>query len=209
MTFASGVLFILSGLTIMSFGLFLFYALLPLLFGLIGFDIGALVGRWLTGEFGWLAIVLGFVFAIVLGIASYALEPYRRVLLGISGGVLVGFSLAAGLGIDGWLGGSFGFALALACGLIGSIVVLYFFDFFVIVASAFGGAGLVVAGAHVLFPNVALFHPTVGGVWPRVLIIILAVIGCSWQFKNIAKWIRLLPMEQDNRPQAPFEGGSR
>jgi len=209
MTFASGVLIILTGLTIMSFGLFLFYALLPLLFGLVGFDIGALVGRWLTGEFGWLAIVLGLVFAIVLGLASYSLEPYRRILLGISGGVLVGLSLAAGLGVDGWLGGSFGFALALACGLIGSIVVLYFFDFFVIVASAFGGAGLVVAGAHVLFPSLALFHPTSGGLGPRLLIVILAVIGCSWQFKNIAKWIRMLPVAQDDQPQAPFEGGSR
>jgi len=209
MTFASGVLIILTGLTIMSFGLFLFYALLPLLFGLVGFDIGVLIGRWLTGEFGWLAIVLGLVFAIVLGLASYSLEPYRRILLGISGGVLVGLSLAAGLGVDGWLGGYFGFALALACGLIGSIVVLYFFDFFVIVASAFGGAGLVVAGAHVLFPNLALFHPTSGGLGPRLLIVILAVIGCSWQFKNIAKWIRMLPVAQDDQPQAPFEGGSR
>jgi len=209
MTFASGVLIILTGLTIMSFGLFLFYALLPLLFGLVGFDIGVLIGRWLTGEFGWLAIVLGLVFAIVLGLASYSLEPYRRILLGISGGVLVGLSLAAGLGVEGWLGGSFGFALALACGLIGSIVVLYFFDFFVIVASAFGGAGLVVAGAHVLFPNLALFHPTSGGLGPRLLIVILAVIGCSWQFKNIAKWIRMLPVAQDDQPQAPFEGGSR
>jgi hypothetical protein len=209
MTFAGGALIILTGLTIMSFGLFLFYALLPLLFGLVGFDIGVLVGKWLTGEVGWFAIGLGLVSAIALGIASYSLEPYRRILLGISGGVLVGLSLAAGLGIDGWLWGSFGFALDLACGLIGSIVVLHFFDFFVIVASAFSGASLAVAGAHVVFPNVALFHPTGGGVWPRVLIIILAVIGCSWQFKNIAKWVRMLPMGQDNSAQTPFGGGSR
>lgn len=209
MTVVSGVLIVLTGLTIMSFGLLLFYALLPLLFGLVGFDIGVLIGKWLTGAFGWLALALGIVFAIVLGLAAYSLEPYRRILLGVSGGVLVGFSLAAGLGVDGWLGGFFGFALALACGVIGSVVVLYFFDFFVIVASAFGGAGLVVIGAHVIFPSVALFHPTTGGLGPRLLIVILAVIGCSWQFKNIAKWIRLLPMEQDNRPKASSGDGSR
>ena len=144
---------ILTGLAIMSFGLFLFYALLPLLYGLIGFDIGLLLGRWLTGAVGSIAIILGIVVAVILGVASYALEPYRRVLLGVSGGFLFGLALAAVFGVDSWLGGSFGIVLAVICAVIGGLIVPYFFDLFVVVASAIGGAALVVAGAHRILPR--------------------------------------------------------
>jgi hypothetical protein len=57
MTTAGAVLMILTGLVIMSFGLFLFYAWLPLLYALVGFDIGLLLGRSITGDVGATAIV--------------------------------------------------------------------------------------------------------------------------------------------------------
>lgn len=86
MSLAIGLLMILTGLAIMAFGLFMFYAWLPLLYALIGFDVGLLLGRAFTGDVGTTAIVLGISGALILGAASYVLEPYRRVLLGVSGG---------------------------------------------------------------------------------------------------------------------------
>ena len=50
MSFAIGSLTILTGLSIMAFGLFMFYAWLPLLYALIGFDVGLLLGRASTGD---------------------------------------------------------------------------------------------------------------------------------------------------------------
>ena len=197
MSFVSGLLMILTGLAIMSFGLFLFYALLPLLYGLIGFDIGLLLGRWLTGAVGSIAIILGIVVAVILGVASYALEPYRRVLLGVSGGFLFGLALAAVFGVDSWLGGFFGIVLAVICAVIGGLIVPYFFDLFVVVASAIGGAALVVAGAHLILPRVELFNYAGGGFWPKLLTVILAAVGIGWQFSNIAKWVQTLPMYGD------------
>jgi hypothetical protein len=43
MLFSFGVLLILCGLAVMAFGLFLFYAWLPILYGLFGLDIGLLL----------------------------------------------------------------------------------------------------------------------------------------------------------------------
>ena len=119
MSFAIGSLMILTGLSIMGFGLFMFYAWLPLLYALIGFDVGLLLGRASTGDVGTTTIVLGLAGAIILGVASYILEPYRRVLLGVSSGILFGLSVAAAFGLDGWLGGFFGRVLALVCGAMG------------------------------------------------------------------------------------------
>jgi hypothetical protein len=197
MSIAGGILMILSGLAIMSFGLFLFYALLPLLFGLVGFDIGLLLGRWLTGDVGVLAIILGIIVAAILAVASYALEPYRRILIGASGGFLFGLSLAAAFGLENWLGGSFGILLAVVCGLIGGFLVPYFFDLLIVIASAAAGASLVVAGAHLILPRVALFDHVAGGPWPRLITLILAILGIGWQFSNIAKWIQAMPMLGD------------
>jgi hypothetical protein len=147
-----------------------------------------------------LAIVLGIVGAIGLGVASYTLEPYRRILLGVSGGVLLGLALTALLGWDGWLGGFFGLVLAAILGLIGGIVVPLFFDLFVVVASSLSGAAIAVAGAHFLMPGVGLFDHASGALLPRLLTFVLAVIGMGWQMSNIAKWVQSEPLFGDRRP---------
>lgn len=194
MSFAGGLLMILTGLAIMAFGLFLFYAWLPLLYGLIGFDIGMLLGRWLTGEVGVIAIILGIAGAIALAVASYTLEPYRRTLLGVAGGFLFGLSVAAVFGLESGMGGIFGIVLAAICAVIGGILVPRFFDTFVVVASSISGAAMVVAGAHFLMPGLGLLDGTGGGLAARLLTIILAVVGMGWQFNNISKWIGSQPV---------------
>jgi hypothetical protein len=185
MTTAGGLLMILTGLAIMTFGLFLFYAWLPLLYALVGFDIGLLLGRSLTGDVGTLAVVLGIVGAVILGSASYFLEPYRRILLGVSAGVLVGLSLATAFNLDTLLGAVMARLLVLACGILGGILVPTFFNAFVIGASAFSGAVLVVAGAHHILPDIGAFDVRAGGPLPAALVVGLALLGVMWQSKNI------------------------
>ena len=194
MSFAGAVLLILTGLAILSFGLFLFYAWLPLLYAFVGFDIGLLLGRSLTGDVGTTAIVLGLAGAIALGAASYFLEPYRRILLGVSGGVLVGLSLAAALDLDTMLGAVMARLLVLICGVLGGILVPRFFDAFIIGSSAFSGAVMSIIGAHHLVPNLGLFDIATGGPLPTALAVVLTLLGVIWQSKNIAKWAGVLPI---------------
>jgi hypothetical protein len=198
MSFAIGLLMILTGLAIMAYGLFMFYAWLPLLYVLIGFDVGLLLGRAFTGDVGATAIFLGIAGAFILGAASYILEPYRRVLLGVSGGILFGLSVAAALGLDGWFGGFFGRVLALVCGAVGGLLVPRFFDLFVIGASAVSGAAMVMTGANYIFPSAGFFDRAAGGVLPLLVTIILAIAGVSWQRSNIAKWTQMLPVDSDS-----------
>ncbi len=194
MTTAGSLLMILTGVAIMTFGLFLFYAWLPLLYALVGFDIGLLLGRMLTGDVGTLAVVLGIAGAVILGSAAYVLEPYRRILLGVSAGVLVGLSLAAAFNLDTVIGAVMARLLVLACGVLGGILVPTFFNAFVIGASAFSGAVLAVAGVHHLFPDFAMFDVRAGGPLPAALVVVLALLGVIWQSKNIATWVRKLPV---------------
>lgn len=190
MSLVIGLLMILTGLAIMAFGLFMFYAWLPLLYALVGFDVGLMLGRAFTGDVGTTAIVLGIAGAFILGAASYILEPYRRILLGVSGGMLFGLSVAAAFGLDGWFGGFFGRMLALVCAVVGAMLVPRFFDLFVIGASAISGAAMVMTGANHILPSVGFFDRAAGGVLPAILTIVLAVAGVSWQRSNIAKWTK-------------------
>lgn len=201
MPFAGAALMIVTGLVIMSFGLFLFYAWLPLLYGLVGFDIGLLLGRSLTGDVGAFAIILGIAGAVVLGAASYFLEPYRRILLGVSGGVLVGLSLAGAFDLDTMLGTVMARLLVLVCGILGGLLVPRFFDAFVIGASAFSGAVMAIVGAHHLLPTLGLFDLAAGGPLPTALMVVLTVAGVIWQSKNIGKWAQTLPIA-GRRPPA-------
>jgi hypothetical protein len=190
MSLLAGVLLIIVGLGVLGFGLFLFYGLLPLFYALAGLGIGLLLGEALTGNFGLIAIVLGVLGAVILGGASYSLEPYRRILLGLSGGALVGLAIASWFGLDGLVGGFFGAILGVIGGLIGAVVVLSFFDPFIIASSAIGGAIMVMTGAHLILPTVTLFDRSTGGFWPSLITLILALIGVGWQYSNITKWVR-------------------
>jgi len=194
MLFSFGVLSILCGFAIMAFGLFLFYAWLPILYGLFGFEIGLLLGQWLSGEVSLFAFILGIIGAVVLFCATYALEPYRRVLIGFAGGALLTLSLAYLLGLDHLIGGFVGTALVIAGGLVGAIIVPQVFDSIIVAASAFGGATMAMTGAHLLLPGVGLFDRFAGGFPPRLVTIVLTVIGIGWQIRNIEKWVQLQPM---------------
>ena len=144
-----------------------------------------------------MAIIFGIVSAVILFCAAYFLEPYRRILLGLSAGAMVGLSIAAVFGLDHFLGGVIGVILAVVGAAIGAIIVPRYFDAFVIVSSAFAGAAMVLAGAHWLFPGVGLFDRAAGGLMPALELFVLSVIGIAWQFKNIAAWVRPQPLYGD------------
>jgi len=201
MSLIGSLLMILTGLVIMSFGLFIFYAWLPLLYAIVGLDIGLMLGRWLTGDVGAIAIVLGIAGAILLGAASYFLEPYRRLLLGASAGVLFGLSMATAFNLDTVLGAVLASVLILLCGVLGAAFVARFFNAFVVGASAISGATMAVAGAHHLLPNLGLFDLASGDILPRALTLLLAVLGVIWQAQNIGKWAQLLPLN-DRSPDS-------
>jgi len=191
MEFSFGLLLILCGLAIMAFGLLIFYAWLPVLYGLFGLDIGLLLGQWLTGEVGLLAWILGLIGAVILFGATYALEPFRRVLVGFSGGVLITLSAVYLLGADQVIGGFLGTAMVIAGGLIGALIVPQIFNSFIIAASAFGGATMAMAGAHLVLPGVVLFDRFAGGLPPRLITIVLTAIGIGWQLRNVETWVEI------------------
>ena len=195
MLFSFGVLLVLCGLGIMGFGLFIFYGWLPLFYALIGFEIGFLLGKWLAGSVGTIAVMLGIVGGVAAASATYILEPYRRILLGYWGGALISLSLASLIGLERLMGGFFGIPLAVAGGVIGAMLTSRFFDLFVVVASAFGGATLAVAGAQSLW--LSMGWPAPGTLLPALVTVVLSLIGVSWQLRNIARWAHVHPLLQD------------
>jgi hypothetical protein len=199
MSLAGGVLLIISGLAIMIFGLFLFYAWLPLLYAVVGFDIGLLIGRSITGEVGTLAVGLGVAGAVALGAASYFLEPYRRILLGVSAGFLFGLYLAMALNLDTILGGTLARGLAFACAVAGGMLVPRYFNAFVIGTSAISGASIILIGLHHVFPAIGLFNVTSGDALPTAILIVLALAGAVWQSKNYNNWIHVFPGSTGSR----------
>jgi hypothetical protein len=63
------------------------------------------------------------------------------------------------------------------------------FDSIIVAASAFGGATMAITGAHLFLPGVGLFDRYAGGFPPRLVTIVLTVIGIGWQFRSIEKWV--------------------
>lgn len=186
MLISFAILLILCGIGIMGFGLLMFYAWLPLLYGLFGLEIGLLLGRWLTGDVGVLAFTLGLAIAVAAAAAAYFLEPYRRALVGFMGGVVLVLTTLSVLGMDRVLAGFSATILAAIGGIIGATIALRYFDIFIVVASAFGGAALIITGAQLLLPTSAELS---GSVLPALLTIILGTFGLRWQISNIASWV--------------------
>ena len=187
----SGVFLIIVGLATMGFGLFLFYAMLPLFYALFGLGVGYELGSFLTdapaGEFGLIKVILAIVGGILFGAMAYFLEPFRRILIGIGLGSLLGGLVANALGLTGFLG----VVLMVIAAVIGAGLMLRVFDMFIVVASALGGAGLSIDGAHLLFQETEIFDRTTiasGAIGPLIIWIVLSAIAAGWQVRNIEKW---------------------
>jgi hypothetical protein len=184
MAISLAILLILCGLGIMGFGLLMFYAWLPLFYGLFGFELGLLLGRWLTGDIGVAAVTLGIAIAALAGGLAYYLEHYRRALVGFTGGVVLVLAALTLLGLERVMSGFTGIVLALIGGAFGATVALRYFDLFIVASSSFGGAALIITGARLLLPTVEQFS----GFLPTLLTVILGVFGLRWQMSNLATW---------------------
>ncbi len=187
----NGISLILVGLAAMGFGLFLFYALLPLFYGFLGIGVGYWFGSLLTGAPPGDANLIKLFFAIGGGVlfaaSAYFLEHFRRILIGIGLGSLIGGLIASALGVTGFLG----IAIMIVAGVIGAGITLAVFDAFIVVASALGGAGLAMDGLHLIFASIEILDRTAianGAVVPLIIWIVAGTIAMGWQFMNIERW---------------------
>lgn len=190
-----GVLLVVWGLALMAFGLWLFYALLPLWYGMFGALLGFVVGDWMTGD-GWFGGVLTWTLAILgaalFAVLAYRLEPFRRILAGLLMGFGLGSLLATLFGGGVFLTAMFGGVGA----LIFAVLVPLFFDPMIVVGSSFSGAALVMDGALLILPFLGFLLDRVnaagsGRILPIVVYIVLGAVGLAWQLSNLRRWVQL------------------
>ena len=191
MSLVNGIFLVLVGLGAMGFGLMLFYALLPLFYAFFGLGVGYWFGSLLTsspeGEMSFIKLIFGLGGAILFAGGAYFFEPFRRILIGIGMGSLVGGLIASALGLTGF----FGVAIMIVGAVIGAGLTLRVFDAFVVVSSAFGGAGLAMDGTHLIFRSLDLVDRTAiseGALAPLVVWLVAGAIAMGWQFTNIERW---------------------
>lgn len=189
----NGIILAFAGFGIMGFGLFLFYAFLPLFYALFGAGVGYSLAAFLTsappGEMNMVKFVFVLGGAILFAGSAYFLEPFRRVLIGIGLGSLVGGLTASALGLSGFPG-----SIVMVVGaFLGAGITLAVFDRFIVIASALAGAGLVMDGLFLAIgvPDI-LDRASIaeGAIAPLVLWGVLGAIACGWQFMNIERWTR-------------------
>ena len=187
----NGISLIFVGLATMGFGLFLFYALLPLFYAFFGVGVGYWFGSLLTGappgDGNLIKLFFALGGAILFGGSAYFLESFRRVLIGIGLGSLIGGLIASAIGLTGFLGA----VIMIVAGIIGAGITLAVFDTFIIVSSAFGGAGVAMDGFHLIFRSLGIFDRTAiadGALVPLMIWIIAGTVAMGWQFKNIEGW---------------------
>jgi hypothetical protein len=191
MPILAGLIDIAIGLALMAFGLFVFYAFLPVAYalfgGLLGYRIGLLLVNKPIGDIGVIAIIGAVVGAVAFFIGSRWMEPYRRVLMGGLAGALLGMALADVLGFGN---GILAVALLFGGAVLGGIVGDRYFDYWWILASAFGGAWLLMHGLHLIFPSWSWLVPSTTNLVGLLVWVVLGALGAAWQWSNIKKWVK-------------------
>lgn len=126
---------------------------------------------------------------MIFALAAYFLEPYRRILAGVSVGLYLGLAIGYALGTGTFIS----VLLAVVGGLIFGVAVPMVFDLLVIVVTAVNGAAMVVDGANMILDVSWLdrFSISTGGQMIALLLWIgLAMVGLFWQYRNIERWVR-------------------
>lgn len=184
---------IVVGIAAMGFGLMMFYALLPLFYAFFGIGVGYWLGSLITstppGEMSFLKALFAGGGGILFAAGAYFFEPFRRILIGIGLGSLLGALVASALGMTGVIG----VIIMAAAAVIGAFVTLAVFDAFIVVASALGGAGLVMDGINLFFPSWMILNRSTiaeGAMVPLVIWVVAGAIAMGWQFMNIEEWTK-------------------
>lgn len=195
MNFITGLLEIGIGVALLGFGLFLFYALRPLFYGLFGAALGLWIGHLISGNaagdpgiLGW-ALALGG--AILFALISNYAAPFLRIFLGALMGASLGFGIAAALDWWTWVG----WVLALLGALAFAIALPLAFDPLIVLASIISGASLIMNGAF-LATGIQWFNTSAGGAMSLILWLALVGVGFFWQFSNIKRWVNKQMQEQ-------------
>jgi FtsH-binding integral membrane protein len=164
---------LLVGFVTLLYGRRLFW----LFIALAGFTIGLLLGENLFRDLPGIA---EFFLALVVGGGMAILALFIQRPIAAVGGFLAlgafGLILARLLGASGnllWI-------IFLISGIIGAILVFQFFDWALIINSAFSGASAVIAGLSALLP-------AVGGGIATLLLLVLAAGGIYFQSRELDK----------------------
>jgi hypothetical protein len=179
----AGLVALVVGLAFCFVGCRLFLVLLPIWAGVLGFVAGAQLVAAVLGT-GFLADLVGIVagLAIALGFAIVSYLVYGAAIVAL--GLFVGYAIGSGLVT--WLTGGFDL-LAAAAGLVLGVALalgtlaLNVPKWAVVAMTAFGGAGLAVAGAFVLAGQIAVTDLESGVVGslvqasPALLLVVLAL----------------------------------
>jgi hypothetical protein len=145
--------------------------------------------------------------AFVFAGSAYFLEPFRRILIGMGLGSLVGGLVASAVGLTGSLGAIIMFVGA----VLGTFITLAVFDRFIIVASALGGAGLVMDGVFLAAGPLEIANRASiadGATAPLIVWVLLGVAAIAWQMKNIERWTRNSGLAISHRSISSQEGSS-
>jgi predicted flap endonuclease-1-like 5' DNA nuclease len=169
--FLTGLLLVLAGVAALFWGYRIFRILLPIIGGVAGY----LIGLALFPASPFLALGIGFVLAIVLGILAYVAWSAVVTISGAILGASLGAAIAEGLNLWTWLG----WLLIVALAILGGILVWKLRDEVVIILTALVGAAFVADGLRHWFGPGTIRGP----VW-TIIGIVLAAIGIVWQWQR-------------------------
>lgn len=180
----TGILYILLGIGLLGFGIFLFYLLLPVFYGFLGFGVGLIVADYLNVEQS-VGLIFGIIGAVIFVLLTWQLEMLRRILIGIGFGILLGAAVANALAVDD----TARLIIVVVGAIIGAFIALAIFDGFVIAASSIAGANFVLAGLFIVTDDIKFRINDIATGETIALIIwaALAVLGIAWQLANLAR----------------------
>lgn len=180
----TGILYILLGIGLLGFGIFLFYLLLPVFYGFLGFGVGLIVADYLNMEQS-VGLIFGVIGAVIFVLLTWQLETLRRILIGIGFGILLGGAVANALAVDE----TARLIIVVVGAIIGAFIALAIFDGFIIAASSIAGANFVLAGLFIVTQNTAFDINDIfaGETISLIIWAALAILGIVWQLANLAR----------------------
>jgi hypothetical protein len=113
--------------------------------------LGFVLGLYLSGqiynfEFGWEAILVSTLIALVGAVLAYSVQRFAAGIAGFGTGWYVSIIVLDYVNINL---GSFAIAIPVIVGIITSILLIFYYDWGVIIASSLAGSAIVVSGMSI------------------------------------------------------------